>query len=116
MGGQVGILPLVTIPTPGTGKGGVAHLGTGGIDDNCLIVVAQGIFDHSAALLAELGLGAGGRSAGHMARRRVALQTGSPATDAGVLGHTFAGAAGADNLRPFIPGVAQGGGVVGDEA
>ena len=51
-----------------------------------------------------------------MARSGVALQTGSPATDTGVLGHALAGAAGANHLRPFIPGVAQGGGVVGDEA
>ena len=116
MGGQVGIFPLITVPAPGTGKGGVSHLRAGGLGDNGLIVVTQSVLNHRAADGAKLGRGAGGSLAGHMARGGVALQTGSPATDAGVLGHALAGAAGADYLSPIVPAVAQRVGIVRDKA
>src|SRR5699024_2166121 len=72
--------------------------------------------NHRAALLAELGLGAGGRSAGHMARSGIALQASGPASDTGKLGHALAGAAGADYLSPIVPAVAQRVGIVRDKA
>ena len=110
--GSVGVVALVAVTTAGAGIGGVAHFRAGGGGDFRLIVMSQGVDDHSAALGTELGRGAGGRLAGHMARRRVALQPGGPAADTGVFGYALAGTGGAGDLGALVPGMAQGVGVV----
>ena len=113
--GSVGVVALVGVAAADTGVGGVAHLRAGGGSHFLCIVMAQSVFNDSAAAGAELGLGAGGRIAGHMACGLVALQTGGPAADAGVLGHALAGAGGPGDLLALVPTVAQRVGVVGDK-
>ena len=58
--GSVGVIALVGVAAAGAGIGGVAHFRAGGGGDFLLIVMAQGIDDHSAALGTELGRGTGG--------------------------------------------------------
>ena len=110
--GGVGIITLVGVAAAGTGIGGVAHLRAGGFGDFLLVVVAQGVDDHRAALGTELGRGAGGRLAGYMARCRVALKPVIAAADAAILNHALAGASGAGDFGALVPGMAQGVGVV----
>ena len=110
--GGIGVVALVGVVAAGAGIGGVAHFRAGGFSDFFLVVVAQGIDDHSAALGTELGRGAGGRLAGYMARCRVTLQAMIAATDAAILDQTFAGAGGAGDFGTLVPGMAQGVGVV----
>ena len=74
--------------------------------------MAQSRSNHSAALLAELGFGAGCRSAGGVALGGVALQTGCAATLALVLDDTGADAGATADGGALIPLMAQGGGII----
>lgn len=77
--------------------------------------MTQGVDDHPAALGTELGRGAGGRLAGNMARRRVALQPVIAAADTAILNQALAGAGRAGDFDSLVPTMAQGVSVVGDK-
>ena len=115
MPGGVGIVPFMGRAAPGAGVGGVAHLGAGGGGNLRLVVMAQGRLDNGPALLAELGLGTGGRVPGDVPGGVPALQTGGPAADAGVLGHALTGAGGVRDQSTLVPGMAQGVCVIRDK-
>ena len=113
--GSIGVITLIGVATAGAGIGGVAHFRASGGGDFLLVVMTQGVDDHSAALGTELGRGAGGRLAGNMARRRVALQPVIAAADAAILDHALAGTGGAGDLGALVPTMAQRVGVIGNK-
>ena len=71
---------------------------------------------HSAALGAELRLGAGGSVAGNMTCRLVALDAMIAAAGAAVFHHALAGAGGVGDERTLVPAMTKRVGVVRDEA
>ena len=103
----VGVGPVVGIAAAGTGEGGKAHGRAGGRGHVLLIVMAQGIFNHSATLGTELGGGAGGGVAGNMARSRVSFQAGRAAAGASIFHDALAGTGGVGNKRTLVPAMAQ---------
>ena len=102
-----GVFALVAVAAAGAGKDGEAHLRTGGSGHFPLVVMAQGFFYDGPALGTELGIGAGGRLAGDMARCLVALDAVIPAAGAAVFHHALAGTGGVRDLGPLVPAMAQ---------
>ena len=103
----LGIVALVVVAAAGAGKDGEAHLRTGGGGHFLLIVVAQGLFYDGPALGTELGIGAGGRLAGDVARRLVALDAVIPAAGTAVFHDALARAGGVRDFGPLVPAMAQ---------
>ena len=112
---RLGIVALVGVTAAGAGVGGVAHLGAVRFGHFLGVVMAQSVLNNSPAAGAELWLGAGGRVAGDMTCGLVAFQTGGSTADAGVLGHTLAGAGGSGDLLALIPTMPQRGRVIRDK-
>ena len=116
MTGRLGVVALVAVATAGAGVGGVTHLGAGGSSHFGLVIVSQGLFQHSAAAGAELGFRAGSRSAGDVAIRGVGIQTVVATAGAAVFHDALAGAGGVGNKGSLIPAMAQRVSVVRHEA
>ena len=115
MTGRLGVVALVAVATAGAGVGGVTHLGAGGSSHFGLVIVSQGLFQHSAAAGAELGFRAGSRSAGDVAIRGVGIQTVVTAANATVFHNPLAGAGGISNKGALVPAMAQGVRIVCDK-
>ena len=116
MTGRLGVVALVAVATAGAGVGGVTHLGAGGSSHFGLVIVSQGLFQHSAAAGAELGFRAGNRSAGDVAIRGVGIQTVVATAGAAVFHDALAGAGGVGDEGSLIPAMTERIGVVCDEA
>ena len=116
MTGRLGIVGLGSVATAGAGVGGVTHLGAGGCGHFGLVIVSQGLFQHSAAAGAELGFRAGSRSAGDVAIRGVGIQTVVATAGAAVFHDALAGAGGVGDEGSLIPAMTERIGVVCDEA
>ena len=116
MTGRLGVVALVAVATAGAGVGGVTHLGAGGSSHFGLVIVSQGLFQHSAAAGAELGFRAGNRSAGDVAIRGVGIQTVVATAGAAVFHDALAGAGGVGDEGSLIPAMTERIGVVCDKA
>ena len=115
MTGRLGVVALVGITAPGAGVGGIAHLRAGGSSHFALVIMSQGLFQHSAAAGAEPGFRAGSRSARDVSIRGVGIQTVVAAAGAAVFHDPLAGAGGVGNKGSFIPAMAQGVRIVCDK-
>lgn len=69
--------------------------------------MAQGVFNHSAALGTELGVVQVAASPGIWARSRVSFQAGRAAAGTGIFHDALAGAGGVGNKRTLVPAMAQ---------
>ena len=115
MTGRLGVVALVGITAPGAGVSGITHLRAGGSSHFALVIMAQSLFQHSAAAGAELGFRAGSRSARDVAIRGVGIQTVVTAANATVFHNPLAGAGGISNKGALVPAMAQGVRIVCDK-
>ena len=107
MTGRLGVVALVAVATAGAGVGGVTHLGAGGSSHFGLVIMSQGLFQHSAAAGAELGFRAGSRSAGDVSIRGVGIQTVVATAGAAVFHDALAGAGGVGDEGSLIPAMTE---------
>ena len=115
MTGRLGVVALVGIAAASTGVSGIAHLRAGGSSHFGLVIMSQGLFQHSAAAGAELGFRAGSRSAGDVAIRGVGIQTVVTTANAAVFHDALAGAGCVGDEGSLIPAMAQGFRIVRDK-
>ena len=116
MTGRLGIVGLGSVAAAGAGVGGVTHLRAGGCGHFGLVIMSQGLFQHSAAAGAELGFRAGSRSAGDVSIRGVGIQTVVATAGTAVFHDPLAGAGGVGNKGSLIPAMTKRVSVVRHEA